>query len=341
LNSPSFPVPKNCDPKQAHPLTQWSAGRPFVCCRFDASGHYLFCGLESPTIERIQLSDGKKLAFPGGHDSWVFSLASSAEGSTMYSGGGDGRVVFWETTATTPKPSRTIDAHQGWIRAMAMSADGSVLATGGNDRMVRLWNPSTGSLLHECKAHQGHVYSVESHPGGRTILSGDLQGQVHEWDIKTGKLVGTFDATPLHTYDGSQRVDFGGVRGLAVSHDGKFVAAGGLHKATNPLGAVHEPVVIIFDAQTRKPVRTLLVDGIAGGIIWRLRYLSDGSLMGISGGNSGGFLLFWKAGSDKDYHRLGPTNMARDMDLHADGLRVATAHHDGYARLTRLAAGTV
>jgi hypothetical protein len=29
----------------------------------------------------------------------------------------------------------------------------------------------------------------------------------------------------------------------------------------------------------------------------------------------------------------------RDMDLHPDGLRVATAHHDGTARVTRLAAG--
>ena len=62
--------------------------------------------------------------------------------------------------------------------------------------------------------------------------------------------------------------------------------------------------------------------------------------MGACGGTSGGFLLFWKAGADKDYHRLSlPGSSARELDLHPDGLRVATAHHDGYGRITRLAAG--
>ena len=28
-----------------------------------------------------------------------------------------------------------------------------------------------------------------------------------------------------------------------------------------------------------------------------------------------------------------------EMDLHPDGVRVATAHHDGYVRITRLAVG--
>ena len=111
-------------------------------------------------------------------------------------------------------------------------------------------------------------------------------------------------------------------------------------KRRTRLGAVHEPLVLVFDAKTRKLARTLLTDGIAGGVIWRLRYLADGSLMGGCGGSNGGILLFWKSGTDKDYHRFGLPNILRDMDLHPDGLRVATAHHDGTARITRLAAGT-
>jgi hypothetical protein len=60
--------------------------------------------------------------------------------------------------------------------------------------------------------------------------------------------------------------------------------------------------------------------------------------MGLSGGASGGFLLFWKPDADKDYHRFALPSLARDMDLHSDGLRVATAHHDLHVRITRLAA---
>jgi WD40 repeat protein len=328
------------DPKQAHVVAQWPAGRPIVCCRFASKGRFLFCGLESSTIERFGLADGKKTSFSGGHESWVFSLAFAPSGETFYSGGGEGRVVFWETAAAGPKPMRTIDAHKGWVRAIAVSPDGKLLATGGNDRIVRLWESSTGKLVRELTGHAGHIYSLECHPGGETLLSGDLLGVIKEWDLASGQAIGGFDAKALHTYEGGQQVDFGGVRGMAVSGDRAMIAAGGLHKATNPLGAVHEPLVLVFDTKTRKPARTLLTDGIAGGVIWRLRYLADGSLMGGCGGSNGGILLFWKSGADKDYHRFGLPNILRDMDLHPDGLRVATAHHDGTARITRLAPGT-
>jgi WD40 repeat protein len=327
------------DPKGAHLLAQWPAGRPIVCCRFEPKGRFLFCGLEGPTVERFNLADGKKVSFPGAHESWVFSLAFSPDGNIAYSGGGEGRVVAWETASAAPKPIRKIEAHRGWVRAMAVSPDGTLLATGGNDRIIRLWNTATGSLVRELTGHQGHVYSLEFSADGKALSSGDLLGVIKEWDPHSGRDIGGFDAKALHTYDRGQQVDFGGVRTMAIAPGEALIAAGGLHKATNPLGAVHEPLVLVFDTKTRKLARTLLTDGIAGGVIWRLRYLSDGSLMGASGGSSGGILLFWKTGSDKDIHRFGLPNIVRDMDLHPDGLRVATAHHDGTARITRLAAG--
>ena len=137
----------------------------------------------------------------GGHDSWVFSLAFSPDGEKTYSGGGDGRVVVWETAAASPKPIRTIEAHRGWVRAMAVSPDGKLLATGGNDRTIRLWETSTGSLVRELNGHLGHIYSLEFHPDGKTLLSGDLLGAIKEWDLASGQAIGGFDAKALHTYD--------------------------------------------------------------------------------------------------------------------------------------------
>ncbi len=200
-------VPARFDPKQAHVVAQWPAGRPLVCCRFEPKGRFVFGGLESATIPRFNLTDGKTVPFAGGHDSWVFALAFSPDGETIYSGGGDGRVAVWETAAaSSPKPVRKIEAHRGWVRALGMSPDGTLLATGGNDRMVRLWETSSGSLVREFGGHLGHVYSLEFPPGGKTLLSGDLLGAMQEWDLGSGKAIGHFDAKALHTYDGGQQV---------------------------------------------------------------------------------------------------------------------------------------
>ncbi len=338
MNAAPSAIPPGFDPKLAHVLTQYPTEFPVVSCRFDPKGRYVFCGMESSTIHRFSLADGKKVSFIGGHDSWVFSLAFSADGARFFSGGGDGQVTEWDTAADAPKPVRKIAAHQGWVRAMSVSSDGKILVTGGNDRAVRLWDVATGKPIRELSGHKNHVYSVSFHPNGKTLLSGDLLGAVNEWDLATGKLLGTFDAKALHTYEAGQAVDFGGVRGLCASSDGKLVAAGGLHKGTNPLGAVHEPLVLLFDAISRKQVKAQITEGITGGVIWRLCPVADGSVMGACGGSNGGLLFFWKADSEKPWHKFALPSLARDMDLHVDGLRVATAHHDKHVRITRLAA---
>lgn len=327
------------DPKQAHVLAQWAHDRPLNVCRFDPQGRFVVTGSEDALVERFQLSDGAKMPFPGGHTSWVFSLAFSKDGANFVSGAADGQLSWWETASAPPAPLRTVSAHKGWIRTLSTSPDGALLASGGNDNLVRLWNMVDGTPVRDLAGHERHIYSVAFHPQGTTLFSGDLKGVLKQWDVATGQVVRTFDAKPLHSYNDGQGVDFGGIRTLAVSPDGKWLAAGGLYKASNPLGAVHEPLVCLFDLTSDKPepVRQQVADGITGGVIWKLCWLSDGSLMGLTGGSSGGFLLFWKPDTDKDYHRFQLPNLARDMDLHPDGLQVATAHYDRHVRITKIA----
>ena len=44
--------------------------------------------------------------------------------------------------------------------------------------------------------------------------------------------------------------------------------------------------------------------------------------------------LFWKPDQVNEFFKLALPNTARDLDLHPDGLRVATAHHDGKVRVS-------
>jgi WD40 repeat protein len=331
-------IPTGFDLTKAHVVAQWPHDRPLIACRFSPAGDVVCCGSEDAVVERFQLADGAKTILSGGHDTWVRAIAYTPDGTQVISGGCDGRLSWWSNTADVAPPIRSIDAHQGWVRTLAVSPDGKLLASGGNDHQVRLWNIHDGTLAKEFSGHERHVYCVAFHPNGQFLLSGDLTGTLIQWDVSTGEQVRTFDGKLLHSYNGGQLVDFGGIRAIAVSPDGKWLAAGGLHKASNPLGAVHEPLVVLFDWETQQVQQQQVAEGITQGVIWRLQWLADGSLMGVSGGASGGFLIFWKPESDKDFFRFALPSLARDMDLHPDGLQVATAHHDRHVRITRLAA---
>ncbi|MCA9065451.1 MAG: WD40 repeat domain-containing protein [Planctomycetaceae bacterium] len=331
--------PVQLDVKQAHVVSQWAHDRPLIACRFDPLRRYVFCGSEDKLLTRFALADGAKTVFAGGHETWVKTIAFSSDGQFVISGGYDGKLTWWETAAETPTPVRSFAAHgTNWIRSLEVSPDGTRLASGGNDNIARLWNIADGSLIREFKGHEKHIYSVTFGLDGKSLFSGDLGGSIRQWDIESGAETRTLDAKELWSYNGGQQVDFGGVRALAVSPDGKFLAAGGLYKASNPLGAVHEPLVLLFNLESGAIDRKMIAEGITQGVVWRLRWLSDGSLMAVDGGANGGWLLFWKTDAEKDYHRFQLPNIARDMDLHPDGIQVCSAHHDRHVRITRLAA---
>ncbi|MCH8042951.1 MAG: WD40 repeat domain-containing protein [Planctomycetes bacterium] len=327
-------VAAKADPKATHIVHQWKNGSPLIACRFDPQGRYVFTSAEDNTVQRWEIPSGKKIDLAA-HDSWVRDIAFLPDGETMISVGSDEQMIFWPTAVDKPAPIRKIKAHQGWIRTVSVSPDGKLLATGGNDNLVKLWNAADGRPVRTLTGHESNVYSTLFHPDGKLLLSGDLAGQVKQWEIATGKLMRTFDAKDLHSYNGGQQVHYGGVRSMSISPDKKLLICSGLHKATNPLGAVNEPLVVQFDWATQKKLKSHVASGVKG-IAWRALFHQDGFLIGASGGSGGGYLVFWKTDSDKEFHKLKLPNTARAMDLHPDGLQLATAHADRHVRISRM-----
>ncbi len=322
------------DPQQTHVVHQWKHGSPLIACCFDPQGRYVFTSAEDATVQRWEIPSGKKVDFVG-HDSWVRDIAFLPDGETAITVGSDDKMIFWPTAAEKPAPMKTVEAHKGWIRSISVSPDGTLLATGGNDTLVKLWNAADGKLVRELSGHGSNVYSTFFHPSGKFLLSGDLAGEVQQWDVATGKLLRTLDAKALHSYNGGQQVHYGGVRGISLSPDGKHLACCGLHKATNPLGAVNEPLVLLFDWESGKKIHSQVTSGVKG-IGWHVAFLADGSLVCASGGSGGGYLLFFKTDSDKDFHKFKLPDTARDLDLHPDGLQLATVHYDRHVRISRM-----
>lgn len=330
--------PAGFDIKAAHIAAQWKSDRPLNCCRIDPKVQFVLVGGEGSTPEKVNLADGKITKLEGGHESWIFDAAWSPDSTRCITSAGDGRLVWWDLTSEKPAKLHAIDAHKGWIRTLSVSPDGKTLASGGNDGKVRLWNMADAKPLLTIEASKRDIYRTVFSPDGKLITSGDLIGGLVSWNVADGKEAVRFEAKPLHEYNGGQQVDFGGIRALAYTPDGTTLVAGGLHKATNPLGAVHEPLGLVFQTADKKMIRQWTANGITGGIFWSIRYLPDGSFVAATGGSSGGFLLFFKPDGEKEIHRLSTGNILRDMDLGSDGLTIATAHHDHHVRITKLVA---
>jgi hypothetical protein len=49
-------------------------------------------------------------------------------------------------------------------------------------------------------------------------------------------------------------------------------------------------------------------------------------------------LMFWKPEEEKEFHKLKLKDTARAMDMHSDGIQIATVHYDRHLRISKMAA---
>lgn len=323
------------DIQKSHVIHQWKADSPLIACRISPRGDQCVSAGQDSTLQRWNIPGGEKVVLKG-HESWAHALTYNNTGDLLISGGCEGRLIWWSIADAEPKAIRTIDAHQGWIRGVERSPDGQTLVSVGNDRTIRLWKTDTGEKLGEWSAHDRHIYSAAFHPDGVHLLTGDLMGKIHVWKLADRTLVRTLDGSTLYGPNPGQAAEFGGVRSLAISPNGTEVFAAGTHKGSNPFGAVHEPLLLRFQWSDGALTKSHVCDGIPGGLLFRACPLDDATVVSVSGGSTGGILLFFNATQEKEVHRAMLPNIARDMDLHAATGLVASAHHDSHLRVSGL-----
>ena len=119
-------------------------------------------------------------ALPG-YDSSVLSLAFSADGTKLVTGGNDQLARVWTMDDIASGPT-TLRGHGKGVRAVAFSPDGRLVATGSEDGQAAVWDlahPTAPRFL----PHHEAVLTVAFSGDGRWLATGSKDDAARLWDL--------------------------------------------------------------------------------------------------------------------------------------------------------------
>jgi RNA polymerase sigma factor (sigma-70 family) len=265
-------------------------------------GLALSAGRSESSPRLWDVATGKELRRLGGHRSWVWDVAFSADGRWAFSCGVDG-LRLWEVA--TGKELRHFMGHTRQVYRVALSADGKRALSGSQDHTVRLWELETGKELYCFTGHTDEIQSVALSPDGGRGLSCSADGTMRLWDVQTGQ--------ELRRFPGAACAVF--------SPDGKrLLSAGRGH------------LVRLWDAETGKELRRFTGHTKEA---YAVAFSRDGK-RALSGAEDMTVRL-WDVETGKELRCLrGHTRDISRVAFTPDGARALSASYDGTLRLWAL-----
>jgi cytochrome c len=109
----------------------------------------------------------------------VNSIAFSADGTRLLTGGYDGKLRVWRVG--DGHPAMTIPGHDFGVNSVALALQGGLFASASVDGSIRLWDPATGREAAVLWGHEGAVMAVAVAGKGAFVASGGLDGKVRIW----------------------------------------------------------------------------------------------------------------------------------------------------------------
>lgn len=181
------------------------------CVTFSPDGKLLATGEESGLVRIWENGSGKEILALGGHLRKVNRTAFSPDGKWLVSGSDDRSVRLWDIEKG--QAAWVTEENVKEIEGVAFSPDGKTVISGGLDFHLKVWDAGSGKLLLDV-ANPAVIYDVAYSPDGKTIYTSLGNMTVRSWDAATGQ--------PQEVMGGVATL----ISSLAVSADGKYIAAG-------------------------------------------------------------------------------------------------------------------
>ena len=162
------------------------------------------------------------------------TAAFSPDGTQIAIGYRNGPARLWSVFSESTEAELPVFLHDGSATRVTFSPDGKLLATSGWDSIAILWDVDTRTVRFTFK-HEDAVRAVLFSPDGSLLATGSLDATTKLWEVETGKQFRSFAhpeyRRPLAFPSGHTEIyNGGGIRCIAFSPDGKFLATGGLHQ---------------------------------------------------------------------------------------------------------------
>ncbi|MBS0266949.1 MAG: protein kinase [Planctomycetes bacterium] len=224
------------------------------------------------------------------HESRVYSVALSRDGTFGASGDANGLVCLWNVVSAD-SPVGTFRAHRGKVTALQLSADAKLLAVGTAEGVVTVWDVASRRVTETLKGHLDRIHDLSFLADGTLLASASQDGDVRVWKLGgsgASRMIGSADT---HAFS------------VAWSKDGRYLAVGtGDEAAAEHDEAMQEAKVKVWDPAARTLVRELRA---GTGRVLAVAISPDGRLLATGGWDS--TLRVWNLESGElQYQQPGP-----------------------------------